>query len=150
MVSFKSTQKLDKASVKYSLFKLEKQAYTVEDVVKYSRGRIKLDEICKTMILTDDQGQGFGVLLLGVSRVDLNKVGEITEKKLHLASRKEVIELTGIEPGAICPIILDIPLLVDEQVLLKNRINFGSGDHLYGIEMNSLDLKKVVEYRIIM
>jgi len=150
MVSFKSTQKLDKASVKYSLFKLDKQAYTVEDVVKYSRGRIKLDEICKTMILTDDQGQGFGVLLLGVSRVDLNKVGEITEKKLHLASRKEVIELTGIEPGAICPIILDIPLLVDEQVLLKNRINFGSGDHLYGIEMNSLDLKKVVEYRIIM
>jgi len=82
--------------------------------------------------------------------VDLNKVGEITEKKLHLASRKEVIELTGIEPGAICPIILEIPLLVDEQVLLKNRINFGSGDHLYGIEMNSLDLKKVVEYRIIM
>jgi len=150
MVSFKSTQKLDKASVKYSLFKLDKQAYTVEDVVKYSRGRIKLDEICKTMILTDDQGQGFGVLLLGVSRVDLNKVGEITEKKLHLASRKEVIELTGIEPGAICPIILEIPLLVDEQVLLKNRINFGSGDHLYGIEMNSLDLKKVVEYRIIM
>ena len=150
MVSFKSTQKLDKASVKYSLFKLDKQAYTVEDVVKYSRGRIKLDEICKTMILTDDQGLGFGVLLLGVNRVDLNKVGEITEKKLHLASRKEVIELTGIEPGAICPIILDIPLLVDEQVLLKNRINFGSGDHLYGIEMNSLDLKKVVEYRIIM
>ena len=150
MVSFKSTQKLDKASVKYSLFKLDKQAYTVEDVVKYSRGMIKSDEICKTMILTDDQGLGFGVLLLGVSRVDLYKVGEITEKKLHLASRKEVIELTGIEPGAICPIILDIPLLVEKQVLLKNRINFGSGDHLYGIEMNSLDLKKVVEYRIIM
>ena len=149
MVSFESTQKLDKASVKYSLFKLDKQAYTVEDVVKSSRGRIKLDEICKTMILTDDQGQGFGVLLLGVNRVNLKKVGKITEKKLHLASRKEVIELTGIEPGAICPIILDIPLLVDEQVLLKNRINFGSGDHLYGIEMNSLDLKKVVEYRII-
>ena len=149
MVSLESTQKLDKASVKYSLFKLDKQAYTVEDVVKYSRGMIKLDEICKTMILTDDQGQGFGVLLLGVNRVNLKKVGKITEKKLHLASRKEVIELTGIEPGAICPIILEIPLLVDELVLLKNRINFGSGDHQYGIEMNSIDLKKVVEYRII-
>jgi len=147
MVSLKSAQKLDEAGVEYSLFRLDKQAFTVDDVVKYSKGRVKVDEICKTMILTDDGGYGCGLLLLGVSRIDFEKLNEVTGRTLNLASRKRVVKLTGIEPGAICPIILDIPLLVEEQVFMKNRINFGSGDHLYGIELDPVDLIKVVDYK---
>jgi len=147
MVSLKSAQKLDEAGVEYSLFRLDKQAFTVDDVVKYSKGRLKVDEICKTMILTDDGGYGCGLLLLGVSRIDFEKLNEVTGRTLNLASRKKVVKLTGIEPGAICPIILDIPLLVEEQVFMKNRINFGSGDHLYGIELDPVDLIKVVDYK---
>jgi len=146
MVSLESTQKLDEAGVEYSLFKLDKQAFTVEDVVKYSKGRVNVDEICKTMILTDDEGYGCGLLLLGISRVDFKRLKTITGKILRLASRKQVVDLTGIEPGAICPIILDIPLFVDGQVFTKNRINFGSGNHLFGIEMNPIDLIKIVDY----
>ena len=147
MVSLKATQKLDEACVEYSQFRLDKQAFTVDDVVKYSKGRVKIDEICKTMILTDDRGYGCGLLLLGVSRIDFGKLEQGTGRILHLVGRKKVVELTGIEPGAICPIILDIPLLVDEQVFMKNRINFGSGDHLYGIELDPKDLIKVVDYK---
>jgi len=147
MVSLKSAQKLDEAGVEYSLFRLDKQAFTVDDVIKYSKGRVKVDEICKTMILTDDGGYGCGLLLLGVSRIDFEKLNEVTGRTLNLASRKKVVKLTGIEPGAICPIILDIPLLVEEQVFMKNRINFGSGDHLYGIELDPVDLIKVVDYK---
>lgn len=147
MISLASTHRLDEAGVEYILFTLDKQAFTVNDVVKYSRGRVKIDEICKTMILTDDEGFGFGLLLLGVSRIDFKKLKMITGRNFSLANRKQVVELTGIEPGAICPIILDIPLLVDGQVFTKNRINFGSGNHLYGIEINPDDLIKVVEYQ---
>lgn len=146
MVSLRSTQKLDEAGVEYSLFRLDKQAFTVDDVVKYSKGRVKIDEICKTMILTDDRRYSCGLLLLGASQIDFEKLKEVTGRNLHLASRKKVIELTGIEPGAICPIILEIPLLADGQVFDKNRINFGSGNHLYGIELDPVDLIKVVNY----
>ena len=146
MVSLESTQKLERVGVEYSLFKLERQAFTVEDVAKYSGGRVKVDEICKTMILTDKEGYGCGLLLPGDSRVDFKKLETIKGRILHLASKKQVVALTGIEPGAICPIILDIPLLVEGQIFEKNMINFGSGDHLYGIEMNPVDLVKVVDY----
>ena len=44
---------------------------------------------------------------------------------------------------------LRVPLLVDRRVLAKERINFGSGHHLYGVEIDSRDLGRLVEYRLV-
>ena len=56
---------------------------------------------------------------------------------------------TGVEPGAVCPILLKVQLLVDRRVLAKDRINFGSGHHLYGLEIDPRDLGRLVEYRLV-
>jgi prolyl-tRNA editing enzyme YbaK/EbsC (Cys-tRNA(Pro) deacylase) len=59
------------------------------------------------------------------------------------------MEVTGVEPGAVCPILLKIPVYIDGRVTKKNRVNFGSGNHLYGIDMNFQDLAKVFEYTVV-
>jgi prolyl-tRNA editing enzyme YbaK/EbsC (Cys-tRNA(Pro) deacylase) len=45
--------------------------------------------------------------------------------------------------------LLDVPLYVDERVFMKERINFGSGNHLYGIEMSPKDLAKVIDFKVV-
>ena len=67
---------------------------------------------------------------------------------VRIATFDEVKAATGVEPGAVCPILLKAPLLVDRRVLAKDRINFGSGHHLYGLEIDPRDLERVVEYRL--
>ena len=66
---------------------------------------------------------------------------------VKIATFEEAKEATGVEPGAVCPILLRVQLLVDRRVLAKERINFGSGHHLYGLEIDPRDLERIVEYR---
>ncbi len=42
---------------------------------------------------------------------------------------------------------MNVTLLVDRRVMAKERINFGSGHHLYGLEIDPRDLERLVEYR---
>jgi prolyl-tRNA editing enzyme YbaK/EbsC (Cys-tRNA(Pro) deacylase) len=56
---------------------------------------------------------------------------------------------TGKEPGAICLLLLDIPIFVDKRVFETEKINFGSGDHLYGLEISSNDLEKIIDFETI-
>ena len=69
--------------------------------------------------------------------------------KSSIASRAEVKEITGVDPGAVCPLLLDVPVFVDRRVLGLEMLNFGSGNHLYGVEIASVDLAKVLDYRLV-
>jgi prolyl-tRNA editing enzyme YbaK/EbsC (Cys-tRNA(Pro) deacylase) len=149
LVNLKSAEILDSHGIDYRLIELEKRALSIEDVIKYSKTEINIDEICKTMILKDREGGRYAVLLLGGDRVDYGKVGEAIGKKVSIASFSEVKEAVGVEPGAVCPIMLDIELFVDRKVMELERINFGSGDHKYGLEIRAGDLEKVVGFRVI-
>ena len=66
----------------------------------------------------------------------------------HLA-RAEVRKAVGVDPGAVCPITLNMGLLVDSKVMETEKINFGSGNHMYGLEIRTRDLKKVVAFRVV-
>lgn len=147
MISLNSVKRLVQARVECRLIELEDRAYTVSDVVKFSRGALKIDEICKTIIMKDSEGF-YAVLLLGANRINFRKLKDLRNNNPRIAKGSEVTQVTGIEPGAICPILLEIPLIIDPEVFTKNKINFGSGHHLYGLEMDPKDLSKVVNYVI--
>ena len=88
-------------------------------------------------------------LLLGSHRIDFKKVKSVIGAKVKIATFEEVNATSGVEPGAVCPILLKDPLLVDHIVLTKEKINFGSGHHLYGLEIDPRDLERLVEYRLV-
>ncbi len=140
---------LEKKGIRYRLIELEDRAITVADVVKHSSGNVNSDEICKTIIVKDEKGNKYAIFLLGGSRIDFSKAKKEIGAKVSIATADEVKETAGVEPGAVCPLLLKIPLFVDKHVLEEEKINFGSGDHLFGIEIEARDLEKAVEFRVV-
>jgi prolyl-tRNA editing enzyme YbaK/EbsC (Cys-tRNA(Pro) deacylase) len=143
-----SARLLEEKGVEYRLIELSDRAVTVEDVVKYSKDVIDPDEICKTIVLKGRDGRMHAVLLRGRDRVDFGKLRGLVGKA-SVAALDEVEKVTGVKPGAVCPLTLDIPIYVDERVFELERINFGSGNHLYGIELSPKDLAKVMEFKVV-
>lgn len=129
---------------------LSDRAFTVEDVVKFSKDQIQVDEICKTIILKGKKSkQKFGVLLRGNDRVDFSKAKEVFGEHVRIADREDVMTVAGVEPGAVCPLALQVDLFVDQRVLNLERINVSSGDHLIGLIVAARDLNKLVDYKTI-
>jgi len=148
-MELESTKRLEEKGVSYRLLELREKAYTVEDVVKYAKDKINPEEICKTIILKDDEGNKYAVLLLGKHRINFTKMKDIVGRKLSIANYEEVRTETGVEPGAVCPLVLDIPLFVDKRVFDVKRVNFGSGDHLYGLEISPRDLDRAIDLKVV-
>ena len=138
---------LEKKGVSYRIIELEERAISVADVIEYSKEDINPDEICKTILVKQKQ-QYYALFLRGADKIDFKKLKAVIGKS-SIASKIEVLEITGVEPGAVCPLLVDVPVLVDERVMLLERLNFGSGNHLYGIEIASGDLGKVLGFKLV-
>lgn len=137
---------LDGAGVEYRLMKLTDKAVSVDDVVRLSKGEINPGEICKTILVKSKTGF-MALFLRGSDRVSFKKLKAVTGKA-RIASPEDVMEITGVLPGAVCPLLVTVPVIVDWKLLRLDRVNFGSGDHLYGIEMRSVDLYRVMDYTV--
>lgn len=135
-------------SIPYRLIELLDRAYTVKDVVKYSKGDIILHEICKTIIAKSDSGHSYALFLYGEDKVDFNKIELVIGEKLHIAKYSEVKEYAGVKPGAVCPLLIHIPVIMDTKIVNFNKVNFGSGHHLYGLEILTKDFIKLVNPKI--
>jgi prolyl-tRNA editing enzyme YbaK/EbsC (Cys-tRNA(Pro) deacylase) len=142
-----SVKILREKGVPFRIIELSEKAISVEDVIEYSKSRINPEEICKTIIVKDKKGEKYGVFLRGSDRIDFNKLNKILGK-VSIASLEDVKESTGVEPGSVCPLTLQNPILVDERVLSLEKINFGSGNHLYGIELKTSELKDIINYQV--
>lgn len=138
---------LKKKNICFRIINLKAKALTVEDVIKYSQGDVKPDEICKTIIVKGEEDNFHALFLLGSNRIDFGKVKTLLGK-VRIASQEEVKSASGVEPGAVCPLLLSIPIIIDRKVFSKEKINFGSGDHLYGIEMKTEDLDRIIKFDV--
>ena len=137
---------LEGAGVEYRVMELTDRAVSVDDVVRFSKEDINPGEICKTIIVKSKAG--FTALFLrGSDRVSFKKLRGVTGKA-RIASSEDVVEITGVMPGAVCPLLVPVPVIVDWKLLALDRVNFGSGDHLYGVEMKSADLYRVMDFTV--
>ena len=58
-------------------------------------------------------------------------------RKLRFASRDDLLELTGLEPGSVPPFgsLFGLPTWCDELLAEQSTINFNAGDHSISISM---------------
>jgi Cys-tRNA(Pro)/Cys-tRNA(Cys) deacylase len=139
------TRALDSLGIPYTLFvhpgpleSLEQAArernQQPDQVVRSILFRLSADEF--VMVLTAGRDQISWPLLrkyLGVSR-------------LTLATRAELLERTGYEPGTVAPFGLPQPVrvLVDERVLAQEVVSLGSGVRGTAVILTSADLRKAL------
>lgn len=143
-----SAEKLEELGIPYRLIRLRDRAVTVQDVIDNAEGSLEPSEICKTIVVKDGRGALSAVFLRGADRIDFRKLRAVLGK-VSVASLGDVLEAAGVEPGAVCPLTLNVPVYVDERVLGLERVNFGSGDHLYGIEVRTVDLLKALGCNVV-
>ena len=120
------------------------EIFKVEDVIKAG---INPDQILKTLIISSTikeglefKDKGFALVLRGKDRVDLKKVRRLFGGKSDLAKPEEVKKVTGVPVGAVCPILLGIPIYIDREAMDLKHVNMGSGDLTKELEMDFADL----------
>ncbi|MBN2473140.1 MAG: hypothetical protein JXB62_00930 [Pirellulales bacterium] len=66
-------------------------------------------------------------------------------RKLRFASRDEVAEMTGLQPGSIPPFgsLFGLPTLCDARLAENETINFNAGDHSISVSMRYADYASV-------
>ena len=143
---------LNKKKIKYKVSDLGGQVYKVEDVIKAG---VNPDEILKTLIvripiLRSSKNVTFVALVVrGKDRIDFKKVRRLFGGKCELAKPAEVKKVAGVPVGAVCPILLTVPIYIDHKAMILKHINMGSGDLTHELEMDFAVLLKVIgKYKI--
>ena len=139
----KAEKILKEENISYKLIQLEKESISTKDVVKH--GNVNEDEICKTIIVKDKKRNFYACVLKGNNMIDKNKVKNIVKSKITIATHDNVREVAKVNPGEVCPLLLNIKIIVDKNVLNSEKINFGSGNLLFGIEMILNDFLKMMK-----
>lgn len=121
---------------------------------------VSADKTVKTLIVeaSEDSGSDFIALLLrGDHELNEIKAGKLAKvaSPLRFATDEEVLAATGVSPGSIGPVNLNLPMLVDRSALELNDFCSGAneeGFHYTGInwerdlpEPDVADLRTVVE-----
>ena len=115
------------------------------------------DEILKTLIIRltvkerlEFKDKYFVLVLRGKDRVDFKKVRRLFGGKSELAKADEVQKVAGVPVGAVCPILLDIPIYIDRVAMGLKHVNMGSGDLTKELEMDLKDfLSAIGEYEVV-
>lgn len=145
----KAEEILKEKGISYRLIKLLKVGVSFEDVIKYAEDKIDREEICKTIIAKDKKDEKYAFFLMGDDKIDFSKIKRIIGKRVSIISYNDLIKSIGTEPGAVCPLLLNIPIFVDKKVLETKKINFGSGNPLYGLEISTNDLSRVMKFEVV-
>lgn len=149
MQELESAKILRKKGISFRLIKLSDKAISCDDVVKYAEGAVNPGEICKTIVVKDNKGNNYAFFLKGDQRVDFSKAKNLVGAKVSIISYEDLKRTTGKEPGAISPLLLQMPVFVDKKVFETDKINFGSGNHLYGLEISPKDLEKAISFKVV-
>ncbi len=139
----KISELLKKNKAKFKSYKHE-PIYTSEQAAKV-RGT-KLEQGAKALIMYTDKKPAM-LVLSAATRIDNKTFKKLYNvKDLHMASAQEVIEITGIEIGAIPPFgnIFELPVYVDEKLKTQKTISFNAGLHSQSIDMRYQDYEKIV------
>ena len=146
MANLKQIEKfLKRKDFKYKVIDLGGEVYTVEQV---SETGVDEDEIVKTLIVRVKglkKMQYVALAVRGRDRVDFKKVRKLLGNQSELAKPEEVQRIVRVPVGAVCLILVGLPLYFDRCVMGLTRVNMGSGDLTKGLEMDLTDLLKAVE-----
>src|SRR5205823_3315744 len=97
-------------------------------------------------------GERFVMLVLPADRkLDSRKAREtLGVKALRFATKEEVQELTGLQPGSIPPFgsLFQLPTYCDPALAENASINFNAGDHSISVQMSYRDYEAVEKPRL--
>ena len=132
---------LDKEKIQYKLFEHE-PVFTSEQAAKVRRTLLK--QGAKALIMFADN-KPIMIVLTADRKVNIKKFkADYKIKDLRMATPEEVIDITGVQIGAVPPFgnIFNIPLYTDKKLGENESITFNAGLHTRSIKMRYKDYEK--------
>ncbi len=129
---------LDDAGIVYSLSEHD-PVYTSVEAAEV-RGST-LHSGAKALIIKGDKGFVLAVIPadLALNSPALRKV--IKSRRLRFATREELLELTGLEPGSVPPFgrLFNLQTICDDRLSENEKINFNAASHSQSVQMSFED-----------
>jgi prolyl-tRNA editing enzyme YbaK/EbsC (Cys-tRNA(Pro) deacylase) len=135
---------LDENSIKYE--ESEHEPVMTSQAAADARN-LPLSSGVKAMILRS-KGKFYLFALRAHKKLDWKKVRSILQTdSVSLATPEEVLEVTGVEIGAVAPFgnLMGIPTYSDESVFAEEKFDFSCGKHEKSMELGTKDWEKVVQ-----
>jgi len=131
-----------------SNFRFEEITFTDEKISARSKDTSKDQNYdpknsIKTL-LVKNKNQFWGIILKGNDKIDKEKLTKIIGK-WTIIDKNVLKDKFGFEPGCICPLVLNIPILIDQEVLKLEILSMGAGDIHKGINVKTKNMQNFLK-----
>jgi Cys-tRNA(Pro) deacylase len=112
---------------------------------------VKVAQIAKTLVFLAD-GNPVLVVACGDRKIDTRKLGrELGAKKVRFADADSVLQMTGFEPGGVCPFGLDdsVALFLDKSLYEFEIVYAAAGTANSAVPVKPERLREIIGARII-
>ena len=132
--------------IHHSIFKHDKPIYNLAEAAK-ERNQV-ISQVVRSILFRISEGKYILVLTPGDENISWKKLRKyLNLSRITMASKEEVIEITGYPPGAVTPFGLkkEVPIYINNNILKNDEISIGSGEQGVAIIMKSSDIEKAID-----
>jgi len=143
MISTPVTHHLDQIGIPYTIFTHASAPNTLEQAAR-ERGQ-RPEQIVRSILFRLSKETYLMALIAGPNQISWPRLREYThQSRLTLASKEEVLQVTGYPLGAVSPFGLTYPLrlVADMSVFQEEEISIGSGIRGVAIIIHSALLRQ--------
>ena len=140
---------LDSNKIEYKEYVLDiKEA--LDGVTCAKMLNVNLDSTFKTLVTIGKSGNYYVFVIPVDKKLDLKKAANsVSEKNVEMLPMKNLLNITGYVHGGCSPIGMKkvFNTVIDKSALNYNKIIFSGGKIGYFIELNPLDIEKVLDIK---
>lgn len=139
------TRELARAGIPFRTFRHPGPIRSLEQAAE-ERGQAP-DQVVRSILFRLAEGEYAMVLIAGPEQVAWRALRRaMNQSRLTMASREEVLQVTGYEIGAVSPFGLPgpMPILVDQGVVQQGEVSVGSGERGTTVILRAHDLMRAL------
>jgi len=134
-------QALNELEIPHRVFRHAGPVNSLEQAAE-ERGQT-YDQVIRSIVFRLGEGEFILVLIPGPGQISWAALrATLGRSRMTMATREELLEVTGFEPGTVTPfgIKTRLRVLVDESVLAQKEVSLGSGVRGVAIIIQTADL----------
>ncbi len=151
MIKTNAMRILDSNNIEYKEYVLDiKEA--LDGVTCANMLGVNLDSTFKTLVTQGKSGNYYVFVVPVAAKLDLKKAANsVGEKNVEMIPMKELLKITGYVHGGCSPIGMKkvFNTVIDETAILFDKIIFSGGKIGFFVEVNPLDVEKVIPVKFI-
>jgi|GEM_PF-32456 len=145
MKSFEDiSKKLKELNIKYEVVTFTDEVVSAREEDTSIDHNYDPKNAIKTLVIKT-KGGFKAVILRGSEKIDNNLLEKIVGK-WTVVDEDTLTNEFGFIPGTVCPVVLEIPIIVDENVLKLDILSMGSGNLSKGFNIKREEMVEVIKF----